>query len=175
MSVTAIPERQLTPDELIQNNMGLVGSIAHKINKTTGVEYLELFQEGSIGLIKAARSFDETKGFKFATYASHCITNEMLAYLRKTRRISSRYQSLDAIPDWWNLVGQREPDTSYLEIDFVVFEQMPAKQRQLVSLLFRGFSQREAAEEMGYTPSYISRILTKARAYYENNSKLNLI
>jgi RNA polymerase sporulation-specific sigma factor len=175
MNATATPERQLTPDELIQNNMGLVGSLAYRISQTTGVEYLELFQEGSIGLIKAARSFNPEKGYKFSTYANRCIQNDMLGYLRKSQRISRRYLSLDALPDWWNLVGLWEPDMSYMEIDLAILERMPTKQKQLIMLLFRGLSQREAAEEMGYTPSYISRILSKTRTYYENNSKLNLI
>ncbi|OMD85649.1 hypothetical protein BSK49_19225 [Paenibacillus odorifer] len=166
MSATAITERQLTPDELIQNNMGLVGSIAHKINKTTGVEYLELFQEGSIGLIKAARSFDETKGFKFATYASHCITNEMLGYLRK-RRQTIKCESLELIPNWHDRAGKCDGDMSRIEIDLIALQSMTNRQKQACLLLSKGLTRLEAAKEMKCTPSYISRLLIKARVKYE--------
>jgi RNA polymerase sporulation-specific sigma factor len=166
---------QQTPDELILNNMGLVGSHAYRISQTTGVDYLELFQEGSIGLIKAARTFDPSKGFKFSTYAGRCIQNDMFVYLRRCQRISRRYQSLDAIPNGWELVGKWEPDMSYVEIDQAAFARMNTKQKQLLMLLFEGYSQAEAAIEMGHTASYISRILNKARSNYEDTSGFKII
>lgn len=175
MSIVEAPAVQQTPDEFILSNMGLVGSLANRINRTTGVDYLELFQEGCIGLIKAARTFDPGKGFKFATYASRCIQNDMFVYLRRCRRISRHFQSLDAIPNGWELVGKWEPDMSYVEIDKAAFSRMNPKQKQLLMLLFVGYSQAEAAAEMGHSDSYISRILNKARSNYEKASGFKII
>ncbi|MEK5417306.1 MULTISPECIES: sigma-70 family RNA polymerase sigma factor [Paenibacillus] len=169
MSATAITERQLTPDELIQNNMGLVGSIAHKINKTTGVEYLELFQEGSIGLIKAARTFDETKGFKFATYASRCITNEMLGYLRKGRR-SIKCESLELIPNWHDRAGKCDGGMTSVEIDLKALMNIRGQEKRALMLIQSGLKQKEVAVEMGVTQSFISRLIERARTSYEQTS-----
>ncbi|MEK3718906.1 sigma-70 family RNA polymerase sigma factor [Paenibacillus sp. FSL R7-0333] len=170
MSTVEATERQLTPDELIINNLGLVRFFANRMNRTTGEDYSELFQEGSIGLIKAARTFNNTKGCKFATFARECIQNKMRDYLRKCQRNNGRYQSLDAMPNGWELVGKWEPDLSYVEIDQAAFARMNVKQKRLLMLLFEGYSQAEAAIEMGHTASYISRILNKARSNYEDTS-----
>ncbi|OMD29166.1 hypothetical protein BJP48_18930 [Paenibacillus odorifer] len=169
MTATATLERQLTPDELIQSNMGLVGSLAHRMSRTTGVEYLELFQEGSIGLIKAARSFDEAKGFKFSTYASRCITNELLVYLRKGRR-SIKCKSLELFPNWHDRAGNYDGDMSLIEVDSNALESMSIKHKRMMMLLSNGLSIRQVAEEMGVTPKAGYNMLYKARAIYEQAS-----
>ncbi|OMC99162.1 sigma-70 family RNA polymerase sigma factor [Paenibacillus sp. FSL R5-0636] len=169
MTATAIPERKLTPDELIQNNMGLVRSVANKISKTTGVEYLELFQEGSIGLVKAARSFDETKNFRFSTYATRCIQNEMLVYLRKGRQ-TIKCKSLELIPNWHDRAGNYDGDMSLIEVDSNALESMSIKHKRMMLLLSKGLSIRQVAKEMRVTPKAGYNMLYKARAIYEKAS-----
>lgn len=169
MNAVATPERQLTPDELILNNTGLVGYFANRFSQSTGVDYMELFQEGSIGLIKAARSFSESKGSKFASFARNCIQNKMRDYLRKGRR-GIRCESLELIPNWQDKAGQYDADISFLEIDKQALEGMSDRQKQLISLLVSGFSQREAADEMGLSASTITRLIAKARANYKQAS-----
>ena len=69
-------------DKLIKDNMGLVRHIAKQID-VPYMQYEDLVSEGTIGLIKAARTYDENREIKFSTYSAKCIRNEMLMYLRK--------------------------------------------------------------------------------------------
>ena len=69
-------------DELVKQNLGLVGLVLKGIVKENQ-DRDDLFQIGSIGLIKAAQSFDESKKIKFATYACQCIQNEILMEFRR--------------------------------------------------------------------------------------------
>ena len=68
---------------LIERNLRLVVYIARKF-ENTGIYIEDLISIGTIGLIKAINTFDPTKNIKLATYASRCIENEILMYLRKT-------------------------------------------------------------------------------------------
>lgn len=169
MNETATSERQLTPDELILNNMGLVGSLAKRISQTTGADYLELFQEGSIGLIKAARSFSAARGYKFATYANRCIQNHMLDYLRNGRR-EIQCDSLELIPNWHAKAGNYDGDMSLIEVDSKAIEGITGKQKRLLILLSNGLSRQQAADQMGVTTKIVSKLLYKARANYEHAS-----
>lgn len=74
--------------ELIQHNLRLVVYIARKFDNT-GVDSDDLISVGTIGLIKAINSFRTDKNIKLATYASRCIENEILMYLRRTVRLKS--------------------------------------------------------------------------------------
>lgn len=160
MSTLEAPARQLTSDELIINNMGLVGSAAKRVNQTTGADYLELFQEGSIGLIKAARSFKVDMGFKFATYANRCIVNQMLDYLNKGKQ-SIQCISLETVPHWYERAGEYAADLSRVEVDMAAIQSMTAKQKHLISLLCSGYSQRQAAAEMGLTTGSVQRLIKR--------------
>ena len=73
-------------DKLVAENMGLI-NLAAKRYLGFGVDYEDLFQIGSIGLIKAAKAFDESKNLKFSTYAVAKITGEIKTYLRDNGEI----------------------------------------------------------------------------------------
>ena len=73
---------------LIEHNLRLVVYIAKKFDNT-GVGVEDLISIGTIGLIKAINSYDKDKNIKLATYASRCIENEILMYLRKNRKIKA--------------------------------------------------------------------------------------
>ena len=81
-------EKENARAELIQHNLRLVVYIARKF-ENTGVENDDLISIGTIGLIKAINSFNADKNIKLATYASRCIENEILMYLRRTARLKS--------------------------------------------------------------------------------------
>ena len=81
-------ERERAKTELIQRNLRLVVYIAKKFDNT-GVDNDDLVSIGTIGLIKAINSFNPNKNIKLATYASRCIENEILMYLRRTTRLKS--------------------------------------------------------------------------------------
>ena len=80
-------------NELIERNLRLVVYIAKKFDNTN-VDIEDLISVGTIGLIKAVNSFDAEKQIKMATYASRCIENEILMFLRKTSKTKSE-MSLD--------------------------------------------------------------------------------
>jgi len=73
---------------LIEHNLRLVVYIARKFDNT-GISIEDLVSIGTIGLIKAVKTFDPTKRIKLATYASKCIENEILMYLRRNSRLRS--------------------------------------------------------------------------------------
>ena len=81
-------EREKAKAELIQRNLRLVVYIARKF-ENTGVDNDDLISIGTIGLIKAINSFKAEKNIKLATYASRCIENEILMYLRRSARMKS--------------------------------------------------------------------------------------
>ena len=79
-------------EELLLKNMGLVHSIAARF-PYSGVEYEDLVQIGSLGLLKAIRNFDESKGFAFSTYAVPVITGEIKRFLRDDGAIKVQSRS----------------------------------------------------------------------------------
>ena len=85
--------------ELIERNLRLVVYIARRF-ENTGIQTEDLVSIGSIGLIKAINTFDANKNIKLATYASRCIENEILMFLRKSSNQRSEI-SLDEPPKRW--------------------------------------------------------------------------
>ena len=81
-------EKEKAKSELIERNLRLVVYIARKFDNT-GLENDDLISIGTLGLIKAINSFNPEKNIKLATYASRCIENEILMYLRRTARLKS--------------------------------------------------------------------------------------
>ena len=81
-------------DVLIEHNLRLVVFLAKKY-ENTGVDLEDLVSIGTIGLIKGINTFSKSKNIKLATYASRCIDNEILMYLRKNKRIKTEV-SIDA-------------------------------------------------------------------------------
>ena len=93
-------EKQL---RLVSENLGLLGIVAKKIGvKPWNMAYQELISDGMVALIKAAKTFDEKKGFQFSTYASKCIRNKMYSHFRKK---GSKTQYIS--------VGDYHPDSEY--------------------------------------------------------------
>lgn len=75
-------------DRLIEHNLRLVAHIVKKYYTQTGGDSDDLISIGTVGLIKAVNTYNAEKKIKLATYAARCIENEILMYLRKTRRLS---------------------------------------------------------------------------------------
>ena len=162
---------------LIERNLRLVAFIARKF-ENTGVGLEDLISIGTIGLIKAVNTFDPEKKNKLATYASRCIENEVLMYLRHTAR--SRYEiSLDEPlrRDWdgnelllSDVLGT-EGDLVYRSMDDKVEKQLlhsalsklPSREMQIMRLRFglgggKELTQKEVADQLGISQSYISRL-----------------
>ena len=162
---------------LIEHNLRLVVYIARKF-ESSGVGLEDLISISTIGLIKAVNTFDPEKKNKLATYASRCIENEMLMHLRHTARI--RYEiSLDEPlrKDWdgnelllSDILGT-ESDLVYRRMDDKVEKQLlraalarlPLREQQIMQLRFglggaREMTQKEVADALGLSQSYISRL-----------------
>lgn len=165
---------------LIEHNLRLVVYLAKKF-ENTNVDLEDLISVGTIGLIKAVNSFDASKQIKLATYASRCIENEILMHLRKvvkTRNDVSLDEPLNV--DWEgnvlllsDVLGT-ESDMIYkgveqdVEKDILIqsFNKLPPRERQIVKMRFgilgtEKRTQKEIADLMGISQSYISRLEKK--------------
>ena len=165
---------------LIEHNLRLVVYIARKF-ENTGIPVEDLISIGTIGLIKAVNTFDNTKQIKLATYASRCIENEILMQLRRTSKM--RYEvSLDE-PLKIDYDGNElllsdvmgtDEDTIYQyiekDIDYSLLQtamsKLSKRERTIVELRFglRGReerTQKEVADLLGISQSYISRLEKK--------------
>ena len=168
--------------ELIEHNLRLVVYIAKKFDNT-GVGVEDLISIGTIGLIKGINTFNPEKNIKLATYASRCIENEILMYLRrnnKTKLEVSIDEPLNVDYDGNELllsdVLGTEEDIIYRGIESEVEEQLlreaikklSGRERTIVELRFglgtkngEEMTQKEVADLLGISQSYISRLEKK--------------
>ena len=167
---------------LIEHNLRLVVYIAKKFDNT-GVGVEDLISIGTIGLIKAINTFNSSKNIKLATYASRCIENEILMYLRrnnKTRLEVSIDEPLNV--DWdgnelllSDILGTDE-DVIYRDIETEMerklldkaIQKLSERERTIVELRFglkntlgQEMTQKEVADMLGISQSYISRLEKK--------------
>ena len=164
-------------DELITHNLRLVVYLAKKY-EASGVAQEDMISIGTIGLIKAVNTFTPERNIKLATYASRCIGNEILMYLRKSsnrRQEASIDEPLnidgdgnelllsDVLSSVENQVGQRlEQDAERATLRRSV-ERLTPRERQIMELRFGLVdgverTQKEAADAIGISQSYISRL-----------------
>jgi len=162
---------------LIERNLRLVVYIARKFENTK-VSIEDLISIGTIGLIKAVNTFDPDKKIKLATYASKCIENEILMYLRKTSKIKHEVSLDEPLNTDWDgnelllsdiLGTEGDIIFQYLEdeIDKALLsqaiEKLSNREKTIVELRF-GISsgiektQKEVADLLGISQSYISRL-----------------
>lgn len=167
---------------LIEHNLRLVVYIAKKFDNT-GVGVEDLISIGTIGLIKAINTFNPVKNIKLATYASRCIENEILMYLRrnsKTRMEVSIDEPLNV--DWdgnelllSDILGTDE-DTIYKDLEneaerkilFRALNKLSGREKMIVRMRFgldhpegKEMTQKEVADLLGISQSYISRLEKK--------------
>lgn len=167
-------------DILIEHNLRLVVFLAKKY-ENTGVDLEDLVSIGTIGLIKGINTFSKAKNIKLATYASRCIDNEILMYLRKNKKIKSEISidaslSLDGEGNELHLedVLGTEPDLVSKGIEeetekkIMMNEILHLKPRDRDIMILRyglldnkELTQKEVAEKLGISQSYISRIEKK--------------
>ena len=176
-----------TPDEadeaksaLIQHNLRLVVYIARKFDNT-GVDADDLISIGTIGLIKAINSFNPEKNIKLATYASRCIENEILMYLRRTARLKSEVSFDEPLNTDFegnelllsDILGT-SAESVYGEIELTAekeilkkaMEKLTDRERKIMRLRFglsggEELTQKEVADLLGISQSYISRLEKK--------------
>ena len=173
-------ERERAKAELIQHNLRLVVYIAKKFDNT-GVENDDLVSIGTIGLIKAIGSFKADKNIKLATYASRCIENEILMYLRRTAKLKTEVsfdEPLNTDFEGNELLLSDVLGTSaesvYGDIEAgaekeqlkEALKKLSERERKIMFLRFglgggEEMTQKDVAELLGISQSYISRLEKK--------------
>ena len=162
---------------LIERNLRLVVYIARKFDNTK-IAIEDLISIGTIGLIKAVNTFDTDKNIKLATYASKCIENEILMYLRRTNKLRSEISFDEPLNVDWDgnelllsdILGT-ESDIVFKDIETEVdktllnqaISKLTPREKVIVELRFglngdEEKTQKEVADELGISQSYISRI-----------------
>ncbi len=166
--------------ELIERNLRLVVYIAKKF-ENTGINVEDLISIGTIGLIKAINTFNPDKKIKLATYASRCIENEILMYLRKNSNRKIEISIDEPLNVDWDgnelllsdILGT-EGDIIYQSIESEVDKQLLSialkklspRERNIMELRFgvnnkTSKTQKEVADLLGISQSYISRLEKK--------------
>lgn len=164
---------------LIEHNLRLVVYIARKF-ENTGISIEDLVSIGTIGLIKAVNTFDPDKNIKLATYASRCIENEILMYLRRTSKIRAEISFDEPLNTDWDgnelvladVVGSDSDVVKYLEEEVdkellkTALQRLTDREKRIMELRFglnNGIekTQREVADLLGISQSYISRLEKK--------------
>lgn len=161
---------------LIERNLRLVVYIARKF-ENTGIAVEDLVSIGAIGLIKAVNTFDPTKRIKLATYASRCIENEILMFLRRNSKTKAEISFDEPLNTDWDgnelllsdVLGTESDIIKHIEeeVDRALLtgalEKLSGREKRIMELRFgltdgEEKTQKEVADEMGISQSYISRL-----------------
>ena len=171
--------------QLIEHNLRLVVYLAKKF-ENTGVCVEDLISIGTIGLIKGINTFNPEKKIKLATYASRCIENESLMYLRRNNRVKLEVSFDEPLNTDWDgnelllsdILGTDE-DVIYKDLETEVeisllkkaMLSLNERERQIIELRFgvnrvenKELTQKEVADILGISQSYISRLEKKIMA-----------
>lgn len=165
---------------LIEHNLRLVVYIAKRFNNT-GIDIEELISVGTVGLIKAVKSYNSEKKIKLATYASRCIENEILMFLRKVVRTRGEISLDEPLNVDWegnklllsDILGT-DSDSVYKEMESDVekgilkelYGKLNERDRLIVGMRYGLYgreekTQKEIADMMNISQSYISRLEKK--------------
>ena len=162
---------------LIERNLRLVVFIARKF-ENTGVMLEDLISIGTIGLIKAVNTFDPAKKIKLATYASRCIENEVLMFLRRHSRTKAEVSLDEPLKTDWDgnelllsdvlgtdpdAVSRTLEENAEKQMLFEALRRLSPREQQIMTLRFGlngrpEMTQKEVADVLGISQSYISRL-----------------
>ncbi|WP_316568441.1 RNA polymerase sporulation sigma factor SigE [Neobacillus sp. YIM B06451] len=162
---------------LIERNLRLVVYIARKF-ENTGINIEDLISIGTIGLIKAVNTFNPEKKIKLATYASRCIENEILMYLRRNNKIRSEVSFDEPLNIDWDGNELLLSDVLGTDDDIITrdleanvdrkllskaLHQLSDREKQIMELRFglangEEKTQKDVADMLGISQSYISRL-----------------
>ena len=164
-------------DKLIEHNLRLVVYIAKKFENSS-IDFEDLISIGSVGLIKAVKTFNLDKNIKLATYACRCIENEILMQLRKTSK-TTKDMSLDkplsmdkegnqlllsdVLPSDEDLVGKVVDESADKQMVHRLIQNLGQREQEIMILRYGltgqdELTQKEVADKLGISQSYISRL-----------------
>lgn len=162
---------------LIERNLRLVVYIARKF-ENTGINIDDLVSIGTIGLIKAVNTFDPHKNIKLATYASKCIENEILMFLRRNNKIKAEVSFDEPLNIDWDgnelllsdvlgtendLIQKSLEEEVDKKLLYQAMDKLNEREKKIMELRFglkdgQEQTQKEVAEHLGISQSYISRL-----------------
>lgn len=176
MSMKLKPEQQ----QMVLNNQRLVHYLVRKLGVTpNSADYEDLVSIGTIGLIKAASTFDESKKNTFSTYATVCIKNELTMNYRKAKKYANDI-SLECSIEYVGDDGKEialidmivDPESNFIEKnvikeDFIqlvsiILNYLESKERLVMLLKFGNIGQIEMAEKLNISQPHVSRLIKKA-------------
>lgn len=168
-------------EQVIIHNIRLVLNQVSKKFANTRYDKKELVSIGVVGLVKSVDTFDTDKNFEFATYATRCIDNEILMFLRKGKK-SAFDQSINTPigtdkegnekkiedileDDISDFVSDYEDQITYNEVRKIVYN-LPDRDREIILLYFgfiddHSYTQKEIADKLNITQSYVSKLIIK--------------
>ena len=171
-------EDQAARSCLIEHNLRLVVYIAKKFDNT-GVGVEDLISIGTIGLIKAINTFNPLKNIKLATYASRCIENEILMYLRRNNKVKLEVSIDEPLNVDWdgnelllsdilgtdeNVISKNLEDEVDRRLLRMALDKLSERERVIIEMRFgintndgKERTQKEVADIMGISQSYISK------------------
>lgn len=172
-------EAQKAKSILIEHNLRLVVYIAKKFDNT-GVSVEDLISIGTIGLIKAINTFNPVKNIKLATYASRCIENEILMYLRRNSKTKMEVSIDEPLNVDWDgnelllsdilgteddVISRHLEDEAEIKLLGKAISKLSKREQMIIKLRFgigkqegREKTQKEVADLLGISQSYISRL-----------------
>ena len=164
-------------EKLITHNLRLVVYIAKKF-ESSGVNLEDLISIGTIGLIKSVNTFKIDKNIKLATYASRCIENEILMYLRKisSQKIEisldeplntdwdgNELMLADVLGSDVDEISREIEEDDEIRLLLEIVNKLPAREKEIIDLRFglgdkEELTQKQVADKLGISQSYISRL-----------------
>jgi len=167
-------------NKLIEHNLRLVAHVVRKY-ESSNEDMEDLISIGTIGLIKAIKTYNEERGVRLATYAARCVENEVLMHLRNTKKIRQEVSIYDPIGydregNEISLIDILTTDNEIIDTVEIKLQEEKVKdkisklskrERQVIEMrygLFNGLkrTQREIAKKLGISRSYVSRIEKRA-------------
>ena len=179
-------------EKLIEHNLRLVAHITKKYY-SAAPDRDDLLSIGTVGLIKAVSTFDGSKGSRFATYASRCVENEILMHFRSLKKTAGEVHFdepietdkngnsltlIDIIPDGSSIDELIEAKADSLRI-YELLPSLTDREAEIISLRYGLYdkaplTQRETAERLGISRSYVSRIekaaIEKLRVFFSDGT-----
>jgi len=141
-------------EKLVNDNEKLAYKVAHKFTPKIMVDFEDIKQMALIGLYKAAKGFDDSKGVKFSTFAFRVMSNEVLQEMRKFKRTSESLEEMEM-----EVTYEEKYDHTMDSIKVYLDEQ----EYQIVCFTMDGYNQKEIANEIGLGQSQISRVYIRAK------------
>lgn len=173
-------DKRYARDALIEHNLRLVVYISKRF-ENTGVGLEELISIGTVGLIKAISTFNKDKNIKLATYASRCIENEILMFIRKNTAVRKEVSIDEPLSVDWDgnelllsdvlgsendVVSRRMEDDEERKIVREAVKKLNPRERIIIEMRYglvdgKELTQKEVADALGISQSYISRLEKK--------------